>query len=267
LLGESFKGKVDVTNSYAVPFEEDPKNNMIWYLDHNYHEEMHQMFKKVNAKEKVLGWYSTGPKIRAADLEINELIRRYTNEPVLCIIDVNPEDALEIPVKSYVSLENAPEKKSKSTRSFHYIPSEVGAYEAEEVGVEHLLRNIRDTSTSTVADEVNRRLATLKGALVVSPLFTLFFSAALKKRMGEMSQYLDNVISGKMPANNQIIYNMQVPPPLLLGLLLTHYHAGHVQLPARPEARRAGQGLRGQAKRQHARGLPVISDPVDHRLA
>jgi hypothetical protein len=46
------------------------------YLDHNYHEAMFAMFKKVNAKEKVIGWYSTGPKIRASDLEVNELIRK-----------------------------------------------------------------------------------------------------------------------------------------------------------------------------------------------
>lgn len=68
LLGETFKGKADVTNSYAVPFEEDPKDPTIWYIDRQYHEDMYAMFKKVNAREKVLGWYSTGPKIRPADI-------------------------------------------------------------------------------------------------------------------------------------------------------------------------------------------------------
>lgn len=172
LLGEVFKGKVDVTNSYAVPFEEDLKDPTVWFLDHNYHEEMFAMFKKVSgmyllasyrlallvwqfysfvclfcvvitAKEKVIGWYSTGPKIRPADLgmsvlsvcaelqswlltllpinamacsfcfvccaEINELIRKYTSNPVLCIIDVNPQDELEIPTEAYISVENVPE--------------------------------------------------------------------------------------------------------------------------------------------------------------
>ena len=66
-------GVVNVTNSFAVPFEEDEKDPKIWFVDHNYLENMFGMFKKVNAREKIVGWYSTGPKIRSSDLEINEV--------------------------------------------------------------------------------------------------------------------------------------------------------------------------------------------------
>ena len=31
---------MDVTNSFAVPFEEDSKNKDVWFLDHNYLENM-----------------------------------------------------------------------------------------------------------------------------------------------------------------------------------------------------------------------------------
>jgi 26S proteasome regulatory subunit N8 len=95
LLGESHNGQYDMTNSYAVPFEEDAKDPTVWFLDHNYHEEMYTMFKKINAKEKVLGWYSTGPKIRPADLAVHELVRRYCAKPVFVVIDVDPKDDLE----------------------------------------------------------------------------------------------------------------------------------------------------------------------------
>lgn len=91
LLGELYKGKADITNSYAVPFEEDPRDPTVWYIDRQYHEEMFAMFKKVSAGEKILGWYSTGPKIRPADLEINEMFRAYTADPILVIVDVNPK--------------------------------------------------------------------------------------------------------------------------------------------------------------------------------
>lgn len=91
-----------------VPFDEDEQTN-VWYLDHVYHETMFTMFKKVNATEKVVGWYSTGPEIRPADLDIHELIRRYTPEPLLVIIDVDPKDNLEIPTKAYASVESVPE--------------------------------------------------------------------------------------------------------------------------------------------------------------
>ena len=32
----------------SVPFEEDDKDPSIWFLDHNYHESMFSMFKRIN---------------------------------------------------------------------------------------------------------------------------------------------------------------------------------------------------------------------------
>mmetsp|Transcript_12745 Transcript_12745/g.14677 ORF Transcript_12745/g.14677 Transcript_12745/m.14677 type:complete len:138 (-) Transcript_12745:22-435(-) len=73
LLGETYQGRVDVSNSFAVPFEEDPKDPSIWYLDHNFLENMFGMFRKVSAKEKIVGFYSTGPKIKSNDLDVDVL--------------------------------------------------------------------------------------------------------------------------------------------------------------------------------------------------
>lgn len=88
LLGEYVGDKVDITNCYALPFEEDPKDKKIWFLDHIYNEEMYAMYQKINYKEVIVGWYSSGPKIRPHDIEINEVFRKYTQHPVFCIIDV-----------------------------------------------------------------------------------------------------------------------------------------------------------------------------------
>jgi hypothetical protein len=54
LLGERDKGKADITNSYAVPFEEDPRDPTVWYIDRQYHEEMFAMFKKVSGSSNRL---------------------------------------------------------------------------------------------------------------------------------------------------------------------------------------------------------------------
>lgn len=197
LLGTVEKGRVDVTNSFAVPFEEDARDKGTWFLDHNYSEDMFAMFKKVNAKEKVVGWYSSGPNIRPADLDIHELMRKYTAEPVLTIIEVDPKDDLEIPTKAYLSVEeNLKHAKSTSAtrRTFVHLPTEVDAFEAEQVGVEHLLRDIRDSTATTVADQIHAKFASLKG---------------LKKRMEVMHKYLDDVAEGRLPVNHQIIYSMQ----------------------------------------------------------
>lgn len=93
-----------ITNSLAVPFEEDEKDPSVWFLDHNYVESMNEMFKKVNAREKLIGWYHSGPKLRASDLEINELFKRYTPNPLLVIIDVQPKES-GVPTDAYFAVE------------------------------------------------------------------------------------------------------------------------------------------------------------------
>jgi len=193
LLGTVSKGVVDVTNSYAVPFEEDDLNASIWFLDHNFHENMWSMFKKVNARENVIGWYSTGPKIKPADLEINELFRRYTPNPVLVIIEVQPKE-LGIPTKAYVAVEEANEETQETKMAFQHIPSEIGALEAEEVGVEHLLRDVKDTTISTLATRIHDKLSSLK---------------SLISHLHEMNVYLQHVVDGKLPVNHQIIAHLQ----------------------------------------------------------
>jgi 26S proteasome regulatory subunit N8 len=70
-------------------------------------------------------------------------MRKYCPEPVLVIIDVNPVDDLTIPTEAYRSVENSAQERSENRRTFVHISSSVGAFEAEEVGVEQLLRDIR----------------------------------------------------------------------------------------------------------------------------
>jgi 26S proteasome regulatory subunit N8 len=192
LLGEIEAGQVHVTNCFGLPFEEDRSDPAVWFLDHNYHENMFTMFKKVNAKERCVGWYSTGPKIKPADLAIHELFRKYVPNPVFVIVDVQPKE-LELPVEAYRSVDEATSDKT-FRRTFVHIPSTIGAYEAEEVGVEHLLRDIRNASTSTLATSVSDKLTALR---------------TLVGKLGEISSYLEQVIAGKLPPNPQIMYILQ----------------------------------------------------------
>lgn len=56
----------------------------------------------------MVGWYSTGPKIKENDLEINELFRKYATNPLLVIIDVQPKE-LGIPTQAYCAVEDVKE--------------------------------------------------------------------------------------------------------------------------------------------------------------
>ena len=74
---------------------------------------MNDMFKKVNAKEKLIGWYHSGPKLKASDLEINELFKRYTPNPLLVIVDVQPKD-VGVPTDAYFAVDEI-----KDVRTYH----------------------------------------------------------------------------------------------------------------------------------------------------
>ena len=75
-----------------------------------------------------------------------------------------------------------------------------------QVGVEHLLRDINDPSTGTLALQIQQKVNGLKGLLA---------------RLVEIRAYLNNVTSGKMPINNQITNNLQNIFNLLPNLNVT----------------------------------------------
>uniref|UniRef100_A0A8C7KG21 26S proteasome non-ATPase regulatory subunit 7 n=1 Tax=Oncorhynchus kisutch TaxID=8019 RepID=A0A8C7KG21_ONCKI len=207
LLGSWHKKVLDVSNSFAVPFDEDDKDDSVWFLDHDYLENMYNMFKKVNARERIVGWYHTGPKLHKNDIAINELVKQYCTNSVLVIIDVKPKD-LGLPTEAYISVEEVHdvlELQFSSTNKvlccmsvLHlpliYVVDEIGAEEAEEVGVEHLLRDIKDTTVGTLSQRITNQVHGLKG---------------LNCKLVDIKGYLDKVAAGKLPINHQIIYQLQ----------------------------------------------------------
>lgn len=193
LMGEYGDNNVlQVTNCYAVPFEEDkdePEN--IWFFDHIFHENMFNMMRKINSREKIIGWYSTGPDIRKNDIDINEIMRRYNTSPVFVVIRVQDELSVSLPTEAYFTQEET-DDNGNINRQFVHVPTTIGATEAEEVGVEHLLRDIKDASQGQLSKQVHDKINGLK---------------ALANKLKEMRLYLENVISGKYRYNHLIIQN------------------------------------------------------------
>ncbi|EME47932.1 hypothetical protein DOTSEDRAFT_69758 [Dothistroma septosporum NZE10] len=193
LLGQNDGKSVRVSNSFAVPFEEDEKDPSVWFLDHNYVESMNDMFKKVNAREKLIGWYHSGPKLRASDLEINELFKRYTPNPLLVIIDVQPKE-VGVPTDAYFAVEEIKDDGTTTSKTFVHTPSIIEAEEAEEIGVEHLLRDIRDVAVGTLSTRITSQLESLQG---------------LHLRLQDIGKYLQKVLDGDLPVNHAILGSLQ----------------------------------------------------------
>jgi 26S proteasome regulatory subunit N8 len=201
----------------------------VFYLDHNYLENMLAMFRKINAKERVIGFYSTGPQIRSNDLRIYDIVERYTGNytngmkntsipsypAVFSIIDIRPHRS-DLPVTSYKVMEevgvnrktaDASTRNQQVQRVFTHIPTSLGAVEAEEVGVEHLLRDIHDPTISTVASLIQEKVTGL---------------ATLRSKLGECQAYLETCIQNSdnpsFKANPDIIANLQTIVSLLPNL-------------------------------------------------
>jgi len=151
------------------------------------------MFKKVNARERLIGWYHTGPKLHASDQEINDLFKRFIARPVMVIVDVR-EQAVGMPTDAYFAVEEIKDDGTETRKTFLHVPSAIEAEEAEEIGVEHLLRDIKDSTTTTLATRVSEQLSSLRG---------------LQSRLSDIQKYLVEVAAGTMPVNHQIIYHLQ----------------------------------------------------------
>lgn len=193
LLGSSRNKILDISNSFAVPFDEEDKDKDVWFFDHEYLENMYAMFKKVNARETVVGWYHTGPRLHRNDIAINDLIKGYNPNAVLVIINAEPPE-LGLPTEAYYSVEEIHDDGSPTSKTFEHLPSEIGAEEAEEVGVEHLLRDIRNITVGSLSQQLSNQLNGLKG----------FYTS-----LSDIQSYLDRVAKKELPINHQIVYQLQ----------------------------------------------------------
>ena len=161
------------------------------------HERARVVAPLCTARENVVGWYSTGPKVRASDLAINELFRKYTPNPVLLVVEPTGDSTLGLPTKAYVAVDEVTESRdgvARSQRVFRHIASNMGALEAEEVGVEHLLRDIRRLSTATLGQSVQARVSALR---------------SLEQQLATLRRYVADVREGRLPLSQRVVEELQ----------------------------------------------------------
>ena len=97
---------------------------------------------------------------------------------MLVIVDVKPKN-IGLPTEAYRAVEEIHDDGSPATKTFEHVPSEIGAEEAEEVGVEHLLRDIKDTTVGTLSQKVTNQMMGLKG---------------LHSKLADMRNYVQQVL-------------------------------------------------------------------------
>lgn len=72
----------------------------------------------MTARERIVGWYHTGPKLCPNDIAINELIKRYNPNAVLVVIDAKPKE-LGLPTEAYIAVEEVHDVSCRQTLEFY----------------------------------------------------------------------------------------------------------------------------------------------------
>ncbi|AFN82806.1 putative 26S proteasome regulatory subunit 12 [Encephalitozoon romaleae SJ-2008] len=176
LLGNE-DGEIHITESFACIFEEDEDG---WFIDTSYIRSMFELFYKVNHKLKIMGWYHTGPRMYENDLDITRSLSKFVESPFLTIINVHLGEN-DLPIQAF---------KLDEQDEFIHVGCSIEAEEAEEVGVEHLIRDIREEASGSIAAKING----IKESLLV-----------YKGVLGEIRSYLEDVIKGHISPSQEII--------------------------------------------------------------
>ena len=115
---------------------------------------------------------------------------------------------------SLSAVEEIHDDGTPTSKTFEHVPSEIGAEEAEEVGVEHLLRDIKDTTVGTLSQRITNQLMGLKGLNMKLNDMKNYLQQVQRKLSYPTAvtnglMLLPQVIDGKLPMNHQITYHLQ----------------------------------------------------------
>ncbi|OIW14215.1 hypothetical protein TanjilG_21355 [Lupinus angustifolius] len=173
-------GTVDIRNSYAVPHNESLDQVA---LDIEYHHNMLLSHQKVNPKEIIVGWYSTGLGVSGGSALIHEFYSREVPNPIHLTVDTG--FALgEGTLKAYVS-NNLSLGDHQIAAQFQEIPLDLRMIEAERIGF--------DTLKATTVDKIPSDLEGMESSM-----------EHLLALIDDMYKYVDDVVEGHVVPDNKI---------------------------------------------------------------
>ncbi|KAH7672894.1 translation initiation factor 3 subunit F protein [Dioscorea alata] len=179
LLGSvSPDGTVEIRNTYAVPHSE-PGDQVA--IDVDYHHNMYASHQKVNPKEVIVGWFSTGLGVSGRSALIHEFYSREVTNPVHLTVDTGFTDG-EASIKAYVSI-NLSLGDRQLAAQFQEIPLDFRMVEAEQVGF--------DILKTTMVDKLPNDLEGMEASM-----------ERLLALIDDVYKYVDGVVEGNVAPDN-----------------------------------------------------------------
>jgi len=187
LLGTVEKGVVEVTNCFCVPHKE--------YEDQvdaelNYAMDLYELNRRVNAQENIVGWWATGNEVTNHSFVIHEYYARECNNPIHLTVDTTLEGTSRMGIRAYVCVKlGVP--SGKTGCMFTPAKVQIQCYDPEVVGLQLCSKTLQN-----------------KPGTVVEPMMDLAqiaeASTKLSSMLDSVLQYVDDVLSGKQPPDNQV---------------------------------------------------------------
>eukprot|EP00238_Polyblepharides_amylifera_P000277 CAMPEP_0196574162 /NCGR_PEP_ID=MMETSP1081-20130531/3938_1 /TAXON_ID=36882 /ORGANISM="Pyramimonas amylifera, Strain CCMP720" /LENGTH=268 /DNA_ID=CAMNT_0041892107 /DNA_START=142 /DNA_END=948 /DNA_ORIENTATION=- len=173
-------GAVVIKNCYAVPHNE---NQGQVSVDIEFHKIMYDLHHRVNPKEMIVGWYSTGKGVGPSDALIQDFFSREVTNPIHLTVDTAMTDQT-VDVEAYVSTSLHIGDKPVATQ-FHQIQVDLRMMEADRVGYQLL--------KSTHTEALPTDLECLQGSV-----------SRLLEMLGTALEYVEEVMQGKRPENKTL---------------------------------------------------------------
>lgn len=173
-------GTVDIRNSYAVPHTESQDQVA---LDSDYHHNMLSSHQKVNPKEVIVGWFSTGFGVTGGSALIHDFFSRETTNPIHLTIDTGFTNG-EASVKGFVSVHLSIGDQQLAAQ-FQEIPLDLRMVEAERIGFDIL----KTTAVEKLPSDLEGMEASMQRLLAL---------------IDDIYKYVDDVVEGRVPQDNKI---------------------------------------------------------------
>ncbi|XP_050148845.1 eukaryotic translation initiation factor 3 subunit F-like [Malus sylvestris] len=172
-------GTVDIRNSYAVPHMSAEQVA----LDIEYHHNMLISLQKVNPKEVIVGWYSTGLGVTGGSALFHEFYSREAPNPIHLTVDTGFVNGVGA-IKAYVSV-NLSLGDRQLAAQFQEIPLDLRMVEAERVGY--------DILKTPMVDKLPTDLEGMEASM-----------ERLLALIDDVYKYVDNVVEGHVEQDNTI---------------------------------------------------------------
>ncbi|KAI5656387.1 hypothetical protein M9H77_25180 [Catharanthus roseus] len=181
LLGSVLPGgNVDIRNAYAVPHNESSDQVA---LDIDYHHNMLLSHQKVNPKEVIVGWFSTGFGVTGGSFLIHDFYSREVTNPIHLIVDTGFTNG-ETAIKAFVSVGLSLGDQQLASQ-FQEIPLDLRMVEAERVGF--------DILKTPMVDKLPSDLEGMEASM-----------ERLLALIDDVYKYVDDVVEGLVAPDNNI---------------------------------------------------------------